>query len=361
MISVTGCAGLRIKMESENPDLLLLNRFKEILSPHKKVAIFTHPYPDPDAIGSMMGLKWMLSKFGMSADLFYSGSISHPQNRSMVNLLDPELLPVDSFSRCNYQLLIAVDCVPENASLPQSEPIKLDVVVDHHKEAPRNFEGLYINFRAGSACATVYEIAEYLQLELDENDSKVATAMMIGITTDTEFLMSDDCSDYEFNAWKHLFPFRDPLLLKQIINFERPKFWTDSKASAVANATVEDSIGVVGMGIIPAKHRDMIADMADEMVTWEDVNTAVVFAVVDGSRIEGSVRTKASSVSVPALCQDLAGKHGKGGGKLGKGAYRYELAGASVDEDEDEDIKKKTWELFESKETGRVFRIIRNK
>jgi hypothetical protein len=83
--------------------------------------------------------------------------------------------------------------------------------------------------------------------------------------------------------------------------------------------------------------------------------------VVDGNRIEGSVRTKASSVSVPALCQDLAGKYGRGGGKLGKGAYRYDLAGASIDEDEDEDIKKKAWELFEKKETGRVFRIIRNK
>ena len=348
-------------MESESTDLFLLDKFKENLSPQRRVAIFTHPYPDPDAIGSMMGLKWMFSKFGMPSDLFYSGSISHPQNRSMVNLLDPELLPVESFSPSNYQMSVAVDCVPENASLPSSGPVKFDVVVDHHKESPRNFDGIYVNFRAGSACATVYEIAEHLGLEFDENDSKVATAMMIGITTDTEFLMSDDCSDYEFNAWKHLFPFRDPLLLKQIINFERPKFWTDAKASAVSNATVEDSVGVVGMGIIPAKHRDMIADMADEMVTWEDVNTAVVFAVVDGSRIEGSVRTKASSVSVPALCQDLAGKHGKGGGKLGKGAYRYELAGASVDEDEDEEIKKKTWELFEIKETGRVFKTIRNK
>lgn len=362
MISVTGCASLKSdKMDSEICDSSSLDLFKGCLGGKKKVAIFTHPYPDPDAIGSMMGLRWIFSKFGMSSDLFYSGSISHPQNRSMVNLLDPELLTTESFkSLRDYDLFVAVDCVPENAGLPV-EPLRFDIVIDHHKETPKNFEGLYINLKAGSACATVHEIAEHLGLELGENDSKVATAMMIGITTDTEFLMSDDCSDHEFNAWKRLFPFRDPLLLKQIINFERPKFWTDSKAEAVSNAVVEDSVGVVGMGMIPSKHRDMIADMADEMVTWEDVNTAVVFAVVDGSRIEGSVRTKASSVSVPSLCQDLAGKYGKGGGKLGKGAYRYDLAGASVDEDEDDDIKKKAWELFEKKETGRVFRTIRNK
>ena len=362
MISVTGCAGLRSnKMDSENPDSSVLESLKALLGSNKRVAILTHPYPDPDAIGSMMGLKWIFSKFGMNSDLYYAGSISHPQNRSMVNLLDPELTHVDSaLPIAEYDLVVAVDCIPENAGLPKN-PMKFNLVIDHHKDSPKNFDGVYVNFRAGSACATVHQIAEYLGLEFEENDSKVATAMMIGITTDTEFLMSDDCSDYEFNAWKKLFPFRDPLLLKQIINFERPKFWTDSKASAVSNALVEDSIGVVGMGIIPAKHRDMIADMADEMVTWEDVNTAVVFALVDGSRMEGSVRTKASSVSVPSLCNDLAGEHGKGGGKLGKGAYRYDLAGASIDEDEEEDIKKMAWDLFEKKETSRVFRIIRNK
>lgn len=351
-------------MESvhDKTDLIVLEKFREIVTAgHSRVAIFTHPHPDPDAIGSMMGLKWMFSKFGVAADLFYAGAISHPQNRSMVNLLDPDLHAIESYVSESYSLNITVDCIPENAACPGGD-CKFDIVIDHHKDIPRNFDGLYINFKAGSACATIFSIIEHMGLEFDEeSDSRVATGMMIGITTDTEFLMSDDCSLYEFNAWSKLFPYRDPILLKQIVNFERPKFWTESKAIASSNATIEESVGVVGMGIIPGKHRDMIADMADEMVTWEDVNTAVVFAIVDGNRLEGSVRTKASSVSVPALCQDLGGKHGKGGGKLGKGAYRYDLAGASIDEDEDEEIKKKAWELFEDKETKRVFRIIRNK
>jgi len=347
---------------ADKADLAVLDRFRELIEAgQSRVAIFTHPYPDPDAIGSMMGMKWLFGKFGIPADLYYTGTISHPQNRSMVNLLDPELHSIESFSPAPYSLKITVDCIPENAGCP-NEDFSFDVVIDHHKESPRNFGGLYINFRAGSACATIYEIIEHLGLELDEeSDSRVATGMMVGITTDTEFLMSDDCSPYEFNAWSKLFQYRDPILLKQIVNFERPKFWTEAKALASSSATIEESVGVVGMGRIPGKHGDMIADMADEMVTWEDINTAVVFAIVDGSRLEGSVRTKASSVSVPALCHDLAGRFGKGGGKLGKGAYRYELAGASLDEDEDEDIKKKAWDLFVDKETRRVFRTIRNK
>lgn len=349
-----------IEVAYESQDLKLIDDLKNVLEKNQgRVAVFTHPYPDPDAIGSMMGLRWLLEKFGDTVDLFYTGAISHPQNRSMVNLLDPNLRPAEEYVD-NYNLKIAVDCIPENAGI-YGDNLNFDIVIDHHKEAPKNFSGLFLNFKAGSACATVYSIIEFFDFEFDENDSAVATAMMVGITTDTDFLMSDDCSEHEFNAWSKLFPYRDPLLLKQIINFERPKFWTESKAIASSEAVIEDSVGVVGMGIVPAKHRDMIADMADEMVTWEDVNTAIVFALVDGNRIEGSVRTKASSVSVPSLCQDLAGKYGKGGGKLGKGAYRYDLAGASLDEDEEEDVKKRTWELFEHKETKRVFRIIRNK
>lgn len=338
-----------------------VEKFKSYLSDKsKRVAIFTHPFPDPDALGSMMGLKWIFNKYNINSDLYYSGSISHPQNRSMVNLLDPDLNLIESYNSSENYIKILVDAPPSNCSCSDN----FDIVIDHHKEIPTNFDGLYINMKSGSACAIIYYLIEKLGLQFDEDnqsDLKIATAMMIGITTDTEFLMSDDCSDYEFNAWSKLFPFRDSLLLKQIVNFERPKFWIDSKATACSKAIVEESVGVVGMGVIPAKHRDMIADMADEMVTWEDINTAVVFALVDGTRIEGCVRTKASSISVPNLCQVLGGKYGKGGGKLGRGAYRYELAGASLDEDDDDEIKQKIWDLFESKEIKRVFKMIRNK
>jgi nanoRNase/pAp phosphatase (c-di-AMP/oligoRNAs hydrolase) len=345
--------------------MLEIEKLTALLDKSKRAAIFTHPFPDPDAIGSMMAIKWILNKFNISSKCYYTGAISHPQNRSMVNLLDPELESLEAYSECADCINILVDTVPANVNLEGGfENIKFDLIIDHHKEIPNNFNGIYINLKAGSTCATVYDILQKLNLHFDEDnqfDLRVATAMMIGIITDTENLMSDDCSDYEFDAWSKLFPFRDSVLLKQIVNFERPKFWIDSKANACSNAVVEESIGVVGMGSIPSKHRDMVADMADEMVTWEDINTAVVFALIDGNRIEGCVRTKASSVSVPALCQDLGGKYGRGGGKLGKGAYRYELGGASLDEDEDDEIKQKSWELFEKKEIKRVFKIIRNK
>jgi hypothetical protein len=174
--------------------------------------------------------------------------------------------------------------------------------------------------------------------------------------------MADDTTEYEFDAWSQLFPYRDPLALKAIVNFERPKFWVEAESNAVSKVKVEDGIGVVGLGVIPAKHRDMIADMAQNMISWEDVNTAVAFAVVEGDKIVGCVRTNSASMTVPSLCSALGGKYGSGGGKRGgKGAYQYELAGASIDEDDDVETIEMTWSLLNQKETARIFRLIRNK
>lgn len=348
-----------------------LAKIKKLLENKKRVAIFTHPCPDPDAIGSALGMKWLLGKLEIESDIYYSGAVSHPQNRAMVNLLEVDMRTVDEYdgSDCN----ILVDTVPSNAGcpkLPKEDDEKeakfpFDLVIDHHKEIPNGgFNGTFVNLKAGSACATVFAIIEHFGLFFNDDieaDVRVATALMVGITTDTENLMSDDTTEFEFRAWSKLFPCRDPIKLKKIVNFERPKFWTETKAASISKAKIEEGVAVVGIGIIPAKHRDILADMADEVVKWEDVNTAVVFALVEGDRIEGSVRSKNASVSVPTLCQTLGGKHGRGGGKLAKGAYRYDLAGASIEDEEDDHTKQVAWELFSEKETKRIFRFIRSK
>jgi len=177
-----------------------------------KAAIFTHRCPDPDAIGSMMGMQWLLEKsYGIESDLFYSGEVSHPQNVAMVNLLDPNLRRVDEYAQIHkespYSIHILCDTVPVNAGL--CDEVTFDIVVDHHRENPSaSFQGLWINLKAGSCSATVYDLIEKTGLKFDPDndiDSKLATALMVGISTDTENLMADDATEYEFKAWSGLF------------------------------------------------------------------------------------------------------------------------------------------------------------
>lgn len=350
--------GKRIKKDTTT-------NFKELLQKvpqDKKIAIFSHAYPDPDAIGSMMGLSWLLNKeFGFECDLFFDGAISHPQNKSMINLLDPQLkLAKEDYKAEIYGMNLLVDTIPANAGVGGHKVI-FDVVIDHHKELPNGgYSGLVVHYKTGACCSIIYKLIELMsskQFEDDnDNDSKVATAMLAGIITDTEYLVSDDSTEMEFDAFKGLFKLRNPKSLKEIVFFKRPKLWVDIKASAsVQTEYTDEGYAIVGLGILPNTQRDLIADMADEMITWASVETAIVFALIDGVTIEGSVRSLNPSITVSEFCKKLGGEHGTGGGKLSKGAYKFGLGGLSFDTDDDDDVK--TWELIKKKEIKRITQL----
>ena len=328
-----------------------------------KVAIFTHPSPDPDAIGSQMGLSWLLRKFydSIEVDCFFDGNISHPQNQRMCNLLDPEL---KSYADCNledYDLKIAVDSVPVHCACPENT--SFDLVVDHHKEIPNGgFKGLFLNLKGGSCCATIYQLIKQYELSLEEDndlDSKVATALLVGIITDTEYQTSDDTTDLEHEAYRDLFEFRNSVALKQITRYKQPREWVQVRADVAQQAhdRIKDGVLIHGIGFITASNRDLIAAVADEMLSWENVETAIVYAVIDGDRIEGSVRSGNAALAVPSLCKELG--FGVGGGKLGKGAYQYDLGSCVDGEEMDESTKEKFWDFINEREMKRLTKVIK--
>jgi hypothetical protein len=333
-----------------------------------RAAIFTHRCPDPDAMASMMGLSWLLNKsFGIEADLFYAGEVSHPQNGVMLNLLNPDLKRVDEeYKPENYGLHILVDTIPENAGMGEEYDVEFDIVIDHHRELPSNYEGVVVHKKVGACASIVYDMMSHFIEKnnwLDEDsdsDQKLATALIAAIVTDTEYMMSDDSTEFEFRAFSELFPYRNSSYLKQIVFFKRPRLWIDKKAEGCKQARIsEDGYAIVGLGIIPEKHRDLIADMAEEMVHWTSVETAIAFGVVGGDKIEGSVRSLNPSLTVADFCKKLGGKHGSGGGKHGKGAYRLSLAGMSIDPDEEEEDVNEAWESIKKRETKRIVRAIK--
>lgn len=334
----------------------------------KRVALFAHSYPDPDALGSMMGLQWVLSKFNIQSDLFLCGEISHPQNMVFVNIIDPGLKKIQEYEKLSegnkYSHHILLDTIPQNAGIGKCK-VTFDVVIDHHRDLPDNdYQGIVVHKKCGSCCSIVYDIAKHL-LKKDENwfdadneaDQRVATALLSGIITDTDTLMSNDTTNLEFSAYQELFPFRNPLFLKQIVSYKRPRFWIISKAEACKSHDCQDGIAVYGLGSISSKQRDLIADTADEMSNWENIKIAIAFAVVDGKEIVGSIRSFDPSTIVADLAKILGGELGRGGGKQNKGAYVIPLGGFSFDEDdEDEEDLKKAWEVIKERETKRIFR-----
>jgi len=338
--------------------------WKDQIKSGEKVAIFTHRSPDPDAIGSTMALMWLLDKFGIEAEAFFVGAVSHPQNLAMCNLLSPLSRPVEDYDSSEFAHNVMLDCCPDgdNAGLPKDKP-KFDLVVDHHKAIPNNgFSGTFINLKNGSCSSTIYALIKASSFDFqDDNaaDSKVATSLMVGVLTDTDGLLADSCTEYEFNAYSGLFQFTNDNALRAIIKYKRPKFWVTKKADATKTATIDDDgVAIVGVGLLPEKHFNLIADIADEMISWASVETAVCFAIINGERLVGSVRSINASVDTDLICSRLGGRFGSGGGREGKGSYSFSIQGLSIEEEDDEEVKSAVWATANTKEIKRVKRIL---
>jgi nanoRNase/pAp phosphatase (c-di-AMP/oligoRNAs hydrolase) len=345
-----------------------VKRFKALIAkikPDEKVAIFTHVMPDPDAMASMMGVKWMLDHLSVESEAFYLGSVSHPQNLAMVNLLDPQMKPVDQFVKKDFKYCMMVDCLPDgpNSGAPDVPLSDFSLIIDHHRVDPSDFKGIYINLKNGSCAGSIYHLIKIMNLTFDEDnarDRKVATALMVGISTDTDNLLADSSTEYEFEAYWHLFDKRDTNALKEIVKYKRPKFWIDKKAEASKDAIIgDDGIAVVGVGLLPEKHFNLIADMADEMIQWASVETSVCFAIINGEKLVGSVRSVNSSLNVNDFCDLLGGKDGSGGGRDGKGSYTYSMQGLAIEDDDDDETKDQMWDTINQKETKRIFKMMK--
>lgn len=330
----------------------------------KRVAIFTHHSPDIDAMSSMMGIEFLFrKKYGVDCAKFYTGRISHPQNIALDNLLDAGIQPASEYTD-EFALKILVDTIPINAGIDSESKIDFDVVIDHHPDLPNgDFKGLAINLKAGSCAATVFELIMENNIDFNpENDYdvKIATALIAGIYTDTDHMLSVDTTEFERNAFGVLAEIADADDLRKIIFYKRPKAWIDAKSQAYKNAYIDDEgYAIVGMGYLPEKHWDLLADQTDEMVQWDTCHTAIAFAVIGTDSLVGCVRSVNPSITVKEVCKKLAGAHGQGGGKQGKGRYHYDLGGQSIDPEEEDEIKDQLWELLNKRERSRILRILK--
>src|SRR5271154_6959716 len=72
------------------------DRFLDGLKDASRVTFVSHVHPDPDSLGSMMGLAHLVEVcLGKPTRLTRDGLISRAENRAMVELLDLNLLPIE--------------------------------------------------------------------------------------------------------------------------------------------------------------------------------------------------------------------------------------------------------------------------
>src|SRR5437588_10781295 len=78
------------------------------------VTFVSHVHPDPDSLGSMLGLAHLVETcLGKTTRLTRDGLISRAENRAMVELLDIDLVPIHEIEWQPNEVIVMVDSQPK--------------------------------------------------------------------------------------------------------------------------------------------------------------------------------------------------------------------------------------------------------
>ncbi len=298
----------------------------------KRLLICIKGYPDPDNIGSALALQWLARRFEIEVKIVHFEEVSHYENRALVKKLDIEW---DEWHK-NYDAT-GFDYYAVNDSQNVDLPIKLPkecellVFVDHHKTLG-TIQGHFIDIRETSGSTSAI-FAEYLMDPMFEfvgnsqDQTKVATALMHGIRTDTDNFVIATQIDYR--ASEFLSGYMDKDLLSLISRQSIPAKTMDLTQIALQRKDIKETFMFAGVGFVREEDRDGIGQCADYLLHREGIETVIVYGVVGNEFIDGSLRTKSHTLDPDKWLKDVFG-HDKsglyyGGGRKDKGGFQIPL------------------------------------
>ncbi|MGH7328200.1 MAG: DHH family phosphoesterase, partial [Polyangiaceae bacterium] len=261
-----------------------------------------------------------------------------------------EVAPVD--------YLALVDAYDVDPDLADAEGLEVLAIVDHHR-TPTMPTARFVDLRpdVGATAAIFVEYIDQLA-PLDpenEDERRIATALMLGLSTDTDDFMLARAGD--FRAASQIAEACDRELLADLSRRLIAPSAMDVIARALSSLVVRRNFASAGVGFVQEGDRDTIAQAADFLVRREDIDTVVVYGVVGDKSIEGSLRTHSPSVDPAAWLEQAFGHNDKGrafgGGRRDKGGFRIPIGflGRSTD-------RAQLWTLVEHSMRTALARMI---
>lgn len=326
-------------------------------------------FPDPDAISSAMAYRELARHYGIDADIVYDGTISHPENLALVNLLEIALTrygPGVDLER--YAAAVFVDNQGTTTHLTErlkAAGVPTLAVIDHH-DPQDALDPIFSDVRPLGAAATL--LAEYLQsgaiLKLtaeDERHVRLATALMHGLHSETDGFVRARAPEYQAAAF--LSRFMDQDLLERVLCVQKSSATLRVIEEALRNRVVRNGFSIAGVGYLRWADRDAIPQAADFLIMEENVHTAIVYGLLseDEGReaVSGSLRTNRATLRVDrflkdALGEDLRGRP-YGGGRSRAGGFEIDMGFLKGDDDDDEQQRMK-WALFDRRIRRMLFK-----
>ena len=262
-------------------NLLPVVQIRELLESREKVGILLQPDPDPDGIACGYALRSVLGRRKRTtAPLISFGEVQRPENRALCQALGIEVRVIKPSELDEMDGLVLVDVQPnvfgEN---PPPRVLSVDAVIDHHPERS-GYDAVIRDVRPNYG-ATSTILTEYLRAANIDPGPRLATALIYGIKSDTQYL-GRETSRKDMMSFAYLHAHHSPALLRRI---ERPALPMDGLRAlgrALAKAEVRDGINLLVLGRV---REDVIPQVADMALQAEDAEWAVAVGQVGGDLV----------------------------------------------------------------------------
>src|SRR5205085_7797383 len=282
-----------------------VEEIKEHFEGAESVLLLLQDDPDPDAIASGLALRQVLGRNKQTTPLGSYGRVTRPENIAMVKLLEIEIEKVTKNSLKDFDRVAVVDLQPPHLSSP---PEEVDLVIDHHPEQ-FNYTSHIKDIRP-SYGATSTILVEYLLCTNSSIGTRLATAMLYGIKSDT-FALSREVNEWDVQAFSYLYPLANQNLMRRIERPELPPAALDALSLALKNRRVIDKVAFVNLGRV--ERDDLIPQMADFSLSFEGIEWAFVSGVYESNYII-SVRNVGYVRAAGRVLKEAFGDIGSAGG-----------------------------------------------
>jgi nanoRNase/pAp phosphatase (c-di-AMP/oligoRNAs hydrolase) len=314
----------------------------------KPLVILLGGHPDPDAIGSAMAHQRICAHLGISATIAHVLPLARTENRALVKLLSVPLQKVSEPKDLDgFGYVSLVDASASEATLPLPEHLEIVSIVDHHRPSgvPK---ARFIDVRqdVGSTC-TIY--AQYMEQGLAPLKGENR-----GIQTDTDdFALA---TPLDFRAAAYVKTHCDAETLSRVGRRTMTAEAMKVVKRALLDLEVVRDFALAGVGRVSAVNRDAIPTAADFILRREDIDTVVVYGIVEG-RIDGSMRTHSPSMDPATFMQNAFGHDSRGrpygGGRADMGGFQVPL-GVLAETDNDDAL----WAIVRQVVEARVARVV---
>jgi nanoRNase/pAp phosphatase (c-di-AMP/oligoRNAs hydrolase) len=287
-----------------------LAKLSSVLDGAKSMLIVIQNSPDPDAIAAAAGLREIANELhDISCSITHSGAVGRAENLALLKYLGLNARSLEDVDIDRFDRIGMVDAQPGAGNVNFDPTIRLDVVIDHHpiRRETRRSRFTDVRSRYGATSTIIYQYLKQAEIEIP---TRLATALVYGIKSDTQDL-GRESTRADVEAFLDLYPRANARVLGRIVSAPLPRSYFSKLQRAIGAATIYGDRVVSYLGRMESP--EMVAEAADMLLRIEDMRWSMCLGTIDGW-IHLSLRTVDKNGNAGKVARNLGGRRGFGGG-----------------------------------------------